>query len=399
MDVMLDAQSMSCRHCGETYNPKVAGWIVELENGNPTGYQCPPCSEKHGVKPGSFRLDAIGEASFLFDAPVKGNFKPVKTLKEIEEFRSAGALGFSWWELEDQIVEFFTYPYPTLKMTINNRSFKELGVSFRWENDQVVELQFSGDRPSKGQEFTIHQKYRLKAMGLTESAEKNSNWSISLSATEREPINVARVVSHILQFGLFVEPHKNGGIGTTVDTDQLRPGFKDPNEEGDASEVPLVKPEAPPLAAPTESPKPLEVFDPNFKLQTAIEGPYETWGVVDDLIRDLVVANKPKTAELRFVIKDQGVVVFEVARSGGDWLMTIDHDHWVGPKLGAEYSKAMISESWKAPNADQGLFHGRAEQAKLAALICNQLSKVQKLTPQDVVNVMVTVSGRNYSDS
>mgnify|MGYP000266988692 CR=1 FL=1 len=122
-------------------------------------------------------------------------------------------------------------------------------------------------------------------------------------------------------------------------------------------------------------------------------------GVVDDLIRDLVVANKPKTAELRFVIKDQGVVIFEVARSGGDWLMTIDHDHWVGPKLGAEYNKAMISESWKAPNADQGLFHGRAEQAKLAALICNQLSKVQKLTPQDVVNVMVTVSGRNYSDS
>ncbi len=400
MDVLLEAANMTCGVCGDKYNPTVAGWIVELENGAPSGYKCPPCAEKHGVKAGSIRLEAPGELAFRFLAPLSGNFKPVKGLREIEEFRSAGELGRSWWELESETLDALNLPYPILKFSIKNRSYKELWVSFIWENHQVIGLAFAGDRPSKGQELSIHQRFRLSSMGLVESESKNSDWSIRFSSEELSPENISRVVSHVLQFGYFLEPHKNGGLGMTVDTDALRPGFKDPNVlDEDGKEIPNVKPEneapkPPGLAGPEEvSP----AYQKDFKLETSVPGEFANWGVVDDLIRDLVLANLPKSAELRCVVKDQGVVVFEISQQKGGWLITVDHDHWTGNKLGADYNKAMLAMGWKAPNEKQGLFHGLSDDSNLAGIIGDHLEKAHGLPSTQLVSIHVAVTGRNYS--
>jgi len=215
---MINLEDLECKHCGRKVDiTNYAGWVVDPNSDNPKDGICPECFEKFGAKAGSIQLS--GESQDVIDqaAPMSGNFKPVKTLTEIEHFRTAGYFGDSWWELENDNLENLVYEYPLLKLTIKNRDYEELWIKLDRENGEVVAVTVSGDRPSKNQLLTVYQQYRLRKMGLFEVGAKNTDWRVELSAPERANENVARIMSHILQFGLFIQPHKNIGLTATID--------------------------------------------------------------------------------------------------------------------------------------------------------------------------------------
>ena len=215
---MINLTDLECKHCGRGVAAEgLSGWVVSATMDNAKDAICPECLLIHGAAVGSIQLS--GEMSPVFElaAPLTGRFKPVKNEEQIKHFRDAGSLGDSWWELEMQNLDSLNYKYPLLKVTIKNRDFQELWIGLDRENGEVVSLRVSGDRPSKNQFMTVHQQFRLRSMGLTESTSKNTDWKIELSPAERSNENVARIMSHILQFGLFVQPHKNFGMTAIVD--------------------------------------------------------------------------------------------------------------------------------------------------------------------------------------
>jgi hypothetical protein len=215
---MISIEDLSCKHCGKhVEGNKLTGWVVDPRSENPADGICEPCFEIHGAKAGSIQLTGDLKPALDKGLPLAGSFRSSKTLAEVEHFRTAGEFGSSWWEMENDCFELLSDEYPLLKLSISNRDYKELWIKIEREDGVITALTLAGDRPNKGQELTIHQRYRLSTMGFSEIGMKNKDWRIELGVAERTNENVARIMSHVLQFGLFLQPHKNSSINATID--------------------------------------------------------------------------------------------------------------------------------------------------------------------------------------
>lgn len=210
---------LECKHCGKTVEGiNTAGWVVELDQGKWDGAVCPECYDIHGAKEGSQVL-GVPQARFLFEEPKKGNFKPVKSRKEITALRDCGQHGSTWWDLELSMFEILDEGHKCIKLNVQTGEYDEVWLEYVWEDNRISAINVSGDRPKRNFELNIYQKTRLFNMGLTEHGSVNKDWTIALSPSESEFVNIARVTSHILQFGWLLQSHKVFGLGPIIDTD------------------------------------------------------------------------------------------------------------------------------------------------------------------------------------
>ena len=211
-----------CKHCGR----KVAGletedWVVEHTSGRFSAAICPTCFPKFGAQEDAQILRKMNsEPIFSYEAPKAGNFRPVKDLPETNELRDCGEFGSSWWDLEFDIFEILRNGYKMIKLGVQTGEFDEIWIKYEWSGNQIRSLSVIGDRPKKSFEYSVYQRARMQKMGLRENGEINKDWSLELTSTEMEFKNIARITSHILQFGLLLQQHKIHGLTPIIDTEK-----------------------------------------------------------------------------------------------------------------------------------------------------------------------------------
>lgn len=165
----------------------------------------------------------VFDLSTPFEPPIEGNFHPIYSGAEIEEFRQVDADRKVWYEIEQEITQFVANEPHILKLTVSSRQFAKLAIAFDWSGKSLMALTFTGDWPLKDQIFDIYQRHRLAQMGLVEEGAKNTVWRLELSEAERGPENVGRIASHVLEFGLFARGHWISGETATLDFNSRKP--------------------------------------------------------------------------------------------------------------------------------------------------------------------------------
>lgn len=168
---------------------------------------CPKCAETQPQSKGVVILGG-GKMFALDEPPMKGNFNPAKSALDIRNFRNDGTDNRYWTTLENTYREILgDKEVRASAAPFYNREFEELEVEFIWSGDTVRSLSFTGDRPDAGQWLNIYQQARLEKMGLKEFGTLKTNWILDLTEQESSPENIARIMSHVLQFGYLLQPH------------------------------------------------------------------------------------------------------------------------------------------------------------------------------------------------
>lgn len=210
---------LQCKHCAVMVDGiSTQDWVVEMASGRFVAAICPDCYSKHGTTNEEAQILGAMRPVYTFEAPLAGNFRPVKTYKEISRLRDCGDLGATWWELESSMFELLSEGYKVLKLNVDSGEYDEVWVQYVWDGNRISSINVSGDRPKRKFELNVYQRARLEAMGLTEYGSTNKDWTISLTSEESSFENVMRMTSHILQFGLLLQSHKIHGLGPIVDT-------------------------------------------------------------------------------------------------------------------------------------------------------------------------------------
>jgi hypothetical protein len=214
----FELSAMKCNHCStHVQGIDIEGWVVDPKNGPSVGAICPKCFASKGATAGWIILDAL-QSSPERAAPLLGSFKPAKSFEDISRFRSAGDFGEQWWSLEHDLIGLFLSEHLLSELRIKTSQFPRLSFDFEFEGKFVSAIRCTGDRPRLGQLLSIHQKHRLNSMGLKETGSSDTDWWISIGAKESNATNVARISTHILQFGYLFQIHKLSGLTPMMDT-------------------------------------------------------------------------------------------------------------------------------------------------------------------------------------
>ncbi len=199
---------IKCNLCGsKVQGVELAGWAVDPKIGPEAGAICPDCFSENGTKPGWVTIGHKNSEP-VRTLPKRGSFIPTKDLFELSRFRSAGDFGEQWWILEETVCALFLSENALLGLRIKTSQFERLSFDFEYNDKGVSTITCTGDKPKQNQRLSIHQKHRLRSMGLTEIGSTDTDWTIRLSDEESGLENVSRVVVHILQFGYLFQIHK-----------------------------------------------------------------------------------------------------------------------------------------------------------------------------------------------
>ena len=200
--------------------PKCANCAAQIEPGEEVNiFVNPGTKETLAILCMRCKDIEIFDLSTPFEPPIEGNFRPIYSSAEIEEFRQVDADRKVWYEIEQEITQFVAKEPHILKLTVSSRQFAKLAITFEWSVKSLMALTFTGDWPVKDQIFDIYQRHRLAQMGLVEEGAKNTVWRLNLTEVEREPENVGRIASHVLEFGLFARGHWISGETATLNID------------------------------------------------------------------------------------------------------------------------------------------------------------------------------------
>ena len=182
-------------------------------------FYCPTCYEQ--VKnSGEFKTKLFSRYFQDPDAPLVGNFKPVKSQEELVYLRTEAFFGPFWLDLEQSMLQSMNELGPKLlRFTFPGPHFKGIAISPIWSDKEIVGIEAAGDTPSKKLQLSVHQTYRLQSMGFLREGANEQIWRIDLSPDEREPSNVARVITHLMEFGYMMRANKISDITTIVDVE------------------------------------------------------------------------------------------------------------------------------------------------------------------------------------
>lgn len=182
-------------------------------------FYCPNCYEnvKHT---GEFKTNLFARYFQVPDAPLSGNFRPVKTKDEIVYSRTDAFFGPYWLDLEQNMLQDLNQLGPKLlRYTFPGPHFKGISISPIWEKDEVVGLEVAGDTPSKKLQLSVHQTHRIKQMGFHREGTTDQLWEIAFQPEERVPNNVARVITHLMEYGYMMRANRITDVSTIVDVD------------------------------------------------------------------------------------------------------------------------------------------------------------------------------------
>lgn len=178
---------------------------------------CTSCNNKGNYSTISGTIIPPGNESFV--PPLTGSFKPQKTIGEILELRAGTVSGKLWSEFESQIQILIDYYGPKmLEIGLGSRTYKGYHIDLIWSENQLASLAFPGKHKKTQPPLNIYQMHRLEKMGLDMAGTDSSLFFIELTPKERSPENVARIISHTLEFGYLFDPTRLNAITPFLDT-------------------------------------------------------------------------------------------------------------------------------------------------------------------------------------
>jgi hypothetical protein len=213
-----------CRFCGRIApTSDIPGkWMFRA--GSDGGYEVTICPDCYKVK----KIGADGQVELEFnygnlqrDIPFANSFRPVKTKNQLLEARSDDSPNKYWWEAEQVMISLLIdLKTPLFELRFRVSGYERLSIDIERKDENVSGLSFTGDIPAKKQYLNIYQKARLRKMGLIEVGDAQTKWHLSLTGLEAAPPNVARIASHVLQFGWLLNINDASDMTPYVDTEQ-----------------------------------------------------------------------------------------------------------------------------------------------------------------------------------
>lgn len=216
-----DTNWKSCEFCDAVPSmDSITGWYGRLdENNSVVSFVCGNCYDSEKV-PGRFVTDMKMKAALEIAPPLRGNFRPVKSDEEIIHARTESIYGPFWLDIEEQAFEALSdHGSLVLNLSVSSRFYNGITITPKWDEGVCVGLQVSGDNPAKKLQLDIYQAHRLGQMGYVVEGDRIQTWSLELSQQERTPANIARIVSHTLEFAYMLKPPRIGGFTVTLDID------------------------------------------------------------------------------------------------------------------------------------------------------------------------------------
>lgn len=219
-----EAKRVICKSCNtEATVSTINSFFGHLgSDGIVDAFYCPACYEL--VKnSGEFRTKLFSRYFQDPDAALVGNFKPVKSKEELIYFRTEAFFGPFWLDLEQSMLQTMNELGPKLlRFTFPGPLFKGIAISPVWSDKEIVGIEAAGDTPSKKLQLSVHQIYRLQKMGFHCEGSNEQIWKIDLLPEEREPSNVARVITHLMEFGYMMRANQITDISPIVDVTSSR---------------------------------------------------------------------------------------------------------------------------------------------------------------------------------
>ncbi len=214
-----------CRFCGRFASKHAEVKSKWMHSSKPDGSFdstiCPDCYTLKKIgDDGQVQID-IQYGNLQKELPIAGRFRSVKTKPQLLENRADGTPNEEWWEAEKALIEMLVnLQQPLFELRFGVLGYDRLSIEFERENGEVVGLTVTGDLPKKSQYITVYQKARLRRMGFTELGESETVWSLALRELETSPANVARITTHVVQFGLLLDINDASSMTPYVDTEK-----------------------------------------------------------------------------------------------------------------------------------------------------------------------------------
>lgn len=216
----MDPVFEACDGCGKTIDEAtIQNWFARIKDFQVAGLLCEECFDPASI-PGRFIAVRDLNRPLEPKPPVTGKFKTVKTDEEVHHARTQAFYSDFWRQLEqDFYAELQRFTSTILHFTFSGPDYKGIMFTPVWEGDSIVGLDVAGDTPSKKFQLNIYQTHRLKQMGFVVSGERDKVWSIELEPQERDFANVARIITHVMEFGYMMRPQKIAGFTPVLDID------------------------------------------------------------------------------------------------------------------------------------------------------------------------------------
>ena len=178
---------------------------------------CTSCNKKGNHSTISGTILPPGNATTV--SPITGSFKPQKKIEQIIELREGTVSGKLWSDFESQIQVLIAAYGPNMpEIGLGSRTYKGYKVGLNWNSNQLVSLAFPGKHKNTQPPLNIYQMHRLEKMGFVAVGTELPRFVIELTTKERSSENVARVISHTLEFGYLFDPTRLNAITPTIDT-------------------------------------------------------------------------------------------------------------------------------------------------------------------------------------
>ncbi len=202
---MTDSPSVSCSSCGTTarFEDGLLGWMASVKESTQTEIFCSECAPQGDALTPMAGSKVLREG--IPNAPISGVFQPIRSGLDLESFVETIPFGSRWAELELALtLEIQALQEPPTLISFPTHYWPGLEFRIDWRPNQVAHISCPTHDSARENVFNIYQNERMKRMGFKLEYEL-SRASITLSAEESRHANLARVITHTLLFGYFLE--------------------------------------------------------------------------------------------------------------------------------------------------------------------------------------------------
>lgn len=214
----------SCEFCDKVPSLEaLEGWYGRVgDDGVVVSFVCADCYDPVKV-PGHFLADMGLDSSLGAGVPLRGNFQPVKSDAEIIHARTDAIYGPFWLDIEDQAEKALAdYQEKVLRFSVSSYFYKGIQITPHWSEGRITLLEVSGTNASNKLQLNIYQTHRLTQMGFVVGGDRVQTWKLTLQPAESDFANIARVISHVLEFGYMIRPARFSGFTITMDIDSSK---------------------------------------------------------------------------------------------------------------------------------------------------------------------------------
>jgi len=151
--------------------------------------------------------------------PTSGALKPILTQREFEENRANSFTAKFWVQFEtDLLASLVQWEGKLMTFSLSSRTYSGYKVHFSWNGGRITSLSFPGNTKKVKPPINIYQIHRLRKLGLIGAEDNPREWSLALTPAEQQLENIARIVSHVLEFGFLIDPSRISGLTPIIDT-------------------------------------------------------------------------------------------------------------------------------------------------------------------------------------